>query len=201
MSKIARRNFLRLSAVSPLILGHAAALEETLPLTRTPRDAEGPFYPKGDRSNDSENLLADMSAPRGKTLRFRGRVVNTQAEAIGGLLVDMWQADPMGRYKHPYDSSPGERLDDFAYWGKAETNAQGDFSFMTYIPGGYGGRPAHLHYIVWKDSKRLLTSQVYFRGLKQGSGAAIKSERHILRKAELVRADATDYAIDFRIVI
>jgi len=197
-----RRKFIGLTglALGPLALG-AATKNEQLPLTKTPADAEGPFYPRGDRSQDSEDLLRNMTTPHGETLRFAGQVVDTNAQPQSGLILDVWHADPEGRYMHPYDSSPGERHADFAYWGKAVTDARGRFSFRTYVPGPYGGRPAHLHYIVWKDGKRLLTSQVYFRGFEERSGGAIKSSRHDLRKAELMRADATDFAIDFRVVV
>ena len=197
-----RRKFIGLTglALGPLALG-AATKEQQLPLTKTPADAEGPFYPRGDRSQDSEDLLRNMTTPHGETLRFAGQVVDTNAQPQSGLILDVWQTDPEGRYMHPYDSSPGKRHDDFAYWGKAVTDAQGQFSFRTYVPGPYGGRPAHIHYIVWKDGQRLLTSQVYFRGFEERSGGAIKSSRHDLRKAELMRADATDFAIDFRVVV
>jgi len=202
MNKMKRRKFLGLTglALGPFALG-ATAKDEILPLTKTPRDAEGPFYPKGDRSKDSDNLLLDESKARGETLRFGGRVVDVQGQPQAGLIIDIWHTDPEGRYKHPYDRSPGERFDDFAYWGKATTNAEGQFSFRTYLPGTYGGRPSHIHYIVWKAGKRLLTSQVYFKGFDARSGAAIQSARHDLRKTKLLRANATDFATEFRVVI
>ena len=202
-----RRNFLKGSGVA---LGAMAAgpvwAEESMPLTKTPPDAEGPFYPVGDRSRDNEDLLRNMTTPRGETLRFAGRVVDVQAQPQAGLIIDIWHADPDGRYKHPYDRPSGDRssdegFDGFAYWGKALTNADGQFSFRTYVPGTYGGRPSHIHYIVWKEDKRLLTSQVYFRGFEERSGAVIESARHDLRKTKLVRANATDFATDFRVVV
>jgi len=197
-----RRKFLGLTGVAlgPLALG-ANTGAETLPLTKTPRDAEGPFYPKGDRSQDSEDLLRDMSTQHGETLRFAGRVVDVQAKPQSGLIIDIWHTDPEGRYKHPFDRSPGERHENFAYWGKAKTNAQGQFSFRTYVPGTYGGRPSHIHYIVWQGDSRLLTSQVYFKGFDEGTGAAIKSTRHDLRQTRLFRANTTDFATDFRVVV
>ena len=197
-----RRKFLGLSglALGPLaFVGKASG--ETLPLPRTPHDAEGPFYPVGDRSHDSEDLLRDMTTQRGETLRFGGRVVDMQGQPQEGLIIDIWHTDPEGRYKHPYDRSSDGGFDDFAYWGKATTNAEGAFSFRTYVPGTYGGRPSHIHYIVWRADKRLLTSQVYFRGFEERSGAVIKSARHDLRKTKLFRANATDFATDFRVVV
>ncbi len=201
MSLIQRRKFLALTGLGLTAPVMAKAQSASLPLTPTPRDAEGPFYPRGDRSNDTEDLLRDMTVQRGETLRFAGQVLSTQGEPRAGLIMDIWHTDPEGRYDHPWDSSPGERYEDFAYWGKAFTNADGQFSFRTYIPGTYGGRPAHIHYIVWDGGQRLLTSQVYFKGFEARSGGAIKSSRHDLRKAELMRADATDFATNFRVVI
>jgi len=200
MSDIKRREFLGLTglAFGPFALG-AATKDEHLPLTKTPADAEGPFYPVEDRSKDSDNLLLDLTKPHGETLRFGGRVVDRQAKPQSGLIIDIWHTDPEGRYKHPYDGSPGKRHDDFAYWGKATTNADGQFSFHTYVPGTYGGRPSHIHYIVWKGKTRLLTSQVYFKGFDERSGAAIQNARHDLRQARLMRANATDFATDFRV--
>ncbi len=199
----ARRKFLKGSAFA--LAASAAkpvwAEGEVLPLTKTPRDAEGPFYPMGDRSNDSDDLLRHMTTQRGETLKFNGRIVDTQNQPLAGLVVDIWHTDPGGGYKHPYDGTPGERFDDFAYWGKAITNADGQFSFRTYVPGTYGGRPSHIHYIVWEGDTRRLTSQVYFKGFDKAGGAIIASEHHDLRETRLYRANATDFATDFRVVV
>ena len=203
-----RRHFLKTSGLTlgALAVPNVSFASEALPLTKTPPDAEGPFYPVGDRSQDNEDLLRNMSTTHGETLRFAGRVVDVQGQPQAGLIIDMWHTDPEGRYKHPYDRPSGDsssdaRFDDFAYWGKATTNADGQFSFRTYVPGTYGGRPSHIHYIVWKDDKRLLTSQVYFMGFEERSGAVIESARHDLRKTKLLRANATDFATDFRVVV
>lgn len=201
MSDMKRRNFLGLTGLAFSPFATAAVQQEVRSLTKTPRDAEGPFYPRGDRSNDTSDLLRDMTTPRGETLNLQGQIVNTQAQPQANLIMDIWQTDPEGRYKHPYDSSVGDRHTDFAYWGKAVTDSQGQFTFRTYVPGDYGGRPAHIHYIVWQGRKRLLTSQIYFKGFAERSGPVVKSGRPDLRKAELLRADATDFAIDFRIVV
>ena len=203
-----RRYFLKASgfALGALAAPKVSLADESLPLTKTPPDAEGPFYPVGDRSHDSENLLRNLATPHGETLRFAGRVVDVQGQPQEGLIIDIWHTDPDGRYKHPHDRPSGDRssdrrFDDFAYWGKATTDADGAFSFRTYVPGTYGGRPSHIHYIVWKGGKRLLTSQVYFRGFEERSGAVIESARHDLRKTKLFLANATDFATDFRVVV
>jgi len=183
------------------LLGLRPAFAVPKKLVRTPRDAEGPFYPVETRDNDTPDLLQDMTTPRGKILHFKGHVLDTAGNPQSSLVVDIWHTDSLGRYKHPSDPSRGERFDDFAYFGKASTDADGAFAFRTYIPGAYSARPAHIHYIIWDGSKRRLTSQVYFKGLDKGSGAIIASERHDLREAKLMSRGDGEYETDFRVVI
>lgn len=158
-----RRRFLQSTAAIGLAatpLGHALGADGTL--KRTPRDYEGPYYPVGPRNNTNDLIIGE---PRDKVLALRGQVVDIHGKPFKGVLVDIWHTDPLGRYKHPRDSSSGERWDDFLYWGEALADDSGIFEFRTYVPGAYARRPAHIHYKVWHDRKRLLTSQIYFKDL------------------------------------
>lgn len=179
----------------------AWAGSESLPLAKTPRDAEGPFYPKGDRSQDTADLLRNMKTPRGETLQLTGRVLDVQGRVLPSLTIDMWQADTQGRYDHPSDRRGSEPFADFAYWGKAVTDEAGGFAFRTYVPGDYGFRPAHIHYIIWEGDKKRLTSQIYFKGFETRGGAIIDNARHDLREARLAKGDTTDFKTEFRVVI
>lgn len=165
-----RREFVRTSMFASLAampITRALAAGETLPLT--PRDYEGPYYPVGDRNRTNDLIDGDA---RRDILMFRGRVVVTDGRPIARALVDVWQADSLGRYKHPRDRTPGERWNDFLYWGETWTGVEGDFEFRTYVPGDYGNRPAHIHFKIWKDRQRLLTSQVYFKQTGGARGAS-----------------------------
>ena len=154
-----RRLFLQTTtavAISPAGL----LLADDGELPRTPWDHEGPFYPVGPRHATSDLIVGQ---PCEEALHLRGEVLTPDAAAVEGARVEIWQTDPLGRYRHPRDRSAGERWSDFLYWGEAETDAEGRFGFRTYVPGAYGGRPAHIHYKVWNNGRHLLTSQVYFR--------------------------------------
>ncbi len=142
-------------------------------LPRTPRDFEGPYYPVGDRNPTNDLIVGD---PHDRVLNFSGQVLNTQGEPLGNALFDFWHADPLGRYKHPRDRSPGERWDDFLYWGEAMTDADGRFGLRTYVPGDYGSRPPHIHFKVRSAEKVLLTSQVYFAELGGARGRSRSSD-------------------------
>ena len=164
-----RRRFVKSTVAAGLLSTPLATLgaEETLP--KTPRDAEGPFYPVGPR-NKTRNLI--LGEPRDDVHFFRGSVINTYGDPLQGALVDIWHADTLGRYNHPRDSSPGDRWDDFLYWGESFTDDAGAFEFRTYVPAAYGRRPAHIHYKVWQNRRRILTSQVYFRNHEDAHNAS-----------------------------
>ncbi len=174
---------------------------ENLPLVKTPRDAEGPFYPVSPPTNNTPDLLLGMKTARGKILNLKGQVLGADGRPRKGLVLDIWQADPQGRYQHPGDHTKGDRFNDFAYSGKTATGMDGRFSFRTYIPGAYGGRPVHIHYKIWQAKVRLLTSQIYFKGLPKGGGPIIQSVRHDLRTAVLVAQNNGEFETDFRIVV
>lgn len=138
-------------------------------LPRTPRDFEGPYYPLGPRNHTNDLIIGDA---RDRVLSFSGQVVDTSGSPIGNALFDFWHADPLGRYKHPRDTSPGERWAEFLYWGEAIADENGRFQLRTYVPGDYGSRPAHIHFKIWFNEKALLTSQVYFAELGGPRGAS-----------------------------
>ena len=151
-------------------------------LRRTPTDFEGPFYPVDDRSSDTADLLRNMTGRYDKELILHGFVRDEYGDPVSGIIVDIWHTDPDGRYNHPADRTPGPLLEDFAYFGKAETGERGQYEFRTLIPGAYGGRPAHIHYKVWRDAETALTSQIYFN---QTGGARGASRYHNLEERQL----------------
>lgn len=166
-----RRWFIRSMAAVAVLANNWAAHAES-GLKKTPRDYEGPYYPTGPRHRTNDVVVGE---PRSQLLNLTGRIVDTDGAPLRAALFDFWQADPLGRYRHPRDRTPGERWDDFLYWGEATTDDDGRFSVRTYVPGDYGGRPAHVHYKVWSKKKSLLTSQIYFAELGGARGAARSS--------------------------
>ena len=168
-------------------------------LPKTPGDFTGPFYPTGPR-NEKDDLIA--GEPQAEILHLSGRVLAPNASPRPGVLVDIWQADPNGRYKHPRDSGQDSLMDEFLYWGEALTDADARFQFRTYVPGRYAARPAqHIHYKVWSDRQELLTSQIYFEELGGAKGLARSDRAAALQTARLERIDEHHVAAEFDIVI
>ena len=151
-----------LISFSSLIMQDAFA---TAPLPKTPADYQGPFYPvtsQQDIDNDLTRIKGKTEVAQGDILNLSGMAVNTSGKPLAGLTIEIWQTDTQGKYKHPGDSTPGERDPNFQYWGATITDTGGRFFFRTLVPGAYNPRPAHIHYKVLRDGKPILTSQIYF---------------------------------------
>jgi len=179
----------------------AAAGED---LVRTPADYEGPFYPvtrQEDIDNDLVHVKGRTGIAKGDILNLSGVVVNTRGEARGNLIIEIWQTDPQGRYKHPGDSTPGERDPDFQYWGAATTGADGAFFFKTIVPAAYNPRPAHIHYKVLQDGKVILTSQIYFMEPNERSRRPSMTPQIELQTIDMKPTTSGEFAAFFRIVL
>ena len=194
-----RRQLLQSALATGLLWPTALLAAEQEQLARTPRDYAGPYYPVGARNRTNDLIIGQ---PRSDVLDLGGRVLDEFGAPRAGALVDIWQADPEGRYKHPRDRSPGDRWDDFLYWGEAVTDADGSFRFRTYVPGEYAARPAeHIHYKVWSNRRLLLTSQIYFEELGGPQGLARSPSAASLQTVNLRRVGDTSRQADVRIVI
>lgn len=101
----------------------------------------GPFFPRtffrpGD--NDLTRVTTEAAPSRGgEPILLRGRVLREGGVACVNALVEAWQADAAGRFRHPADPEQALADPDFLGWGRASTDANGAFEFRTLLPGGY----------------------------------------------------------------
>jgi len=173
-------------------------------LVKTPADYEGPFYPVT-RQDDIDNVLIHVKGQtgvaKGDILNLSGAVINTRGEPQQGVTIEIWQTDPDGRYKHPGDSTPGERDPNFQYWGAAATDTVGSFFFKTIVPGAYYPRPAHIHYKIWRDGNLILTSQIYFKKPAEGARPPSLTGQMELQTVDLKPVENGEFEAFFRVVI
>jgi protocatechuate 3,4-dioxygenase, beta subunit len=133
----------------------------------------GPVYghrPIGETDNDLTRQCA--GEPQGERIFVSGRVLDEGGRPIPNTLVEMWQANAAGRYRHAVDNHPAPLDPNFIGAGRALTDAEGQYKFVTIKPGPYpwrnhynAWRPAHIHLSLFGASflSRLVT-QMYFPG-------------------------------------
>ena len=164
----------------------------------TPNDTEGPYYPterQSDEDNDLISLNGKSKSARGDVLYLTGVVSNENGNPQSDVVIEIWQTDAKGLYRHPKDKSEGARDPFFQYWGRAKTDKEGKYSFKTIIPGKYEPRPPHIHFKVWVDEKVILTSQIYVVNEENNS-----SNINELLKLNVTKNTEHEYYGFFRIV-
>jgi protocatechuate 3,4-dioxygenase beta subunit len=122
---------------------------------------------------DTDNDLTRQSPggePIGERITVSGRVLDEDGRALPHVLVEVWQANATGRYRHTRDDHPAPLDPHFIGAGRTETDADGRYRFTTIKPGAYpwrnhpnAWRPAHIHFSIFGRSflTRLVT-QMYF---------------------------------------
>ncbi len=122
------------------------------------------------------NLILNFSrgaAPAiGERIRMHGRVLDENGRPVPHTLIEIWQANAGGRYRHVKDSYFAPLDPNFGGCGRTLTDAEGRYEFLTIRPGAYpwpnrgnDWRPMHIHVSVFGSGfgQRLIT-QMYFEG-------------------------------------
>jgi len=143
------------------------AVEQTL------SEVTGPSFASGWAGAPLTDLTRQHAAePLGERIIIAGRVLDEYGRGVPGTLIELWQANAAGRYRHERDQHNAPLDPNFTGAGQMVTDATGAWRFLTIKPGAYpwrnshnAWRPAHLHFSVFGPAfvTRLVT-QMYFPG-------------------------------------
>ncbi|RZT84368.1 protocatechuate 3,4-dioxygenase beta subunit [Pseudonocardia sediminis] len=158
-----RSTGLRAPSQAPIVLPHRLT------------EVTGPLLPGPIGPNDHDLTTQHANEPgggeaQGQRIVVFGRVLDSDGRAVPDTLVEVWQANAAGRYRHARDNWPAPLDPNFSGGGRVLTDAQGNYSFTTIKPGAYpwgnhhnAWRPAHIHFSLFGQAfpQRLVT-QMYF---------------------------------------
>ena len=108
----------------------------------------------------------------GPRIIVHGRVLDQTGRPVPGALIEVWQANAGGRYRHKKEGYLAPLDPNFGGCGRMITAEDGSYEFRTIQPGPYpwpnglnDWRPAHIHFSVFGHgfAQRLIT-QMYFEG-------------------------------------
>lgn len=136
----------------------------------------GPVFGHNDIDAGDNDLLSNYAkpgeSPIGERIILHGRVLDENAKPVPSTLVEVWQANAGGRYRHKKDTYLAPIDPNFGGCGRTLTDENGYYFFRTVKPGAYpwrnmvnNWRPAHVHVSVFGSGfvQRLIT-QCYFEG-------------------------------------
>lgn len=104
-------------------------------LTPTASQTVGPFFHLGVCFLTRQHLEAQGIS--GELVTIRGRVLDGDGKALPDALLEVWQADAVGRYPADHSGSAAEESSSprFQGFGRVETDQDGVFCFTTVKPG------------------------------------------------------------------
>ncbi len=138
-------------------------------------EVTGPVFGQHELGPLDHDLLlnyAHSGDPIGERTIVHGRVLDENGRGVAGALVEVWQANAGGRYRHKNDTYLAPIDPNFGGCGRMLTDAEGAYCFRTVKPGAYpfrnyvnSWRPAHIHFSLSGSgfAQRLIT-QMYFEG-------------------------------------
>ncbi len=139
-------------------------------------ETTGPVFGHNDIDPLDRDLLSNYAqngeSPIGERIILHGRVLDEDARPVPNTLVEIWQANAGGRYRHKKDTYLAPIDPNFGGCGRTLTDENGYYFFRTVKPGAYpwrnyvnSWRPAHVHFSIFGAAfcQRLIT-QMYFEG-------------------------------------
>ncbi len=119
---------------------------------------------------DADLTTRHAGEPLGERIIVTGRVLDSDGRPVPGTLVEIWQANAAGRYRHAVDQHPAPLDPNFTGVGRCLTDAAGRYQFVTIKPGAYpwknhpnAWRPAHIHFSLFgRAFTQRLVTQMYF---------------------------------------
>ncbi|MEM7057309.1 MAG: protocatechuate 3,4-dioxygenase subunit beta [Pseudomonadota bacterium] len=147
-----------------------------LSMPQTLSELTGPVFPQSMIGPMDHDLIHNYAAPGesaiGPRIIVHGKVMDEQGRGVPGALIEVWQANAGGRYRHAKERYIVPLDPNFGGCGRVITGPDGTYEFRTILPGPYpwpnrenDWRPAHIHFSVFGRgwAQRLIT-QMYFDG-------------------------------------
>jgi protocatechuate 3,4-dioxygenase, alpha subunit len=124
----------------------------------TPSQTVGPFFAFGLPYEGGERLVDEGG------IWISGAVYDGAGEPVGDALVEIWQANRYGRYRHPEDTRDELPLEEgFIGFGRCATDENGEFRLYTVKPGASPPHAPHVNVIVLaRGLLRHLFTRIYF---------------------------------------
>ena len=145
-------------------------------MPNTLSEAAGPVFGHDILGELDHDLVHNYGSPdqvaNGPRILVHGRVMDEHGRGVPNALVEVWQANAGGRYRHKNDDYLAPLDPGFGGCGRVITAEDGSYRFLTIRPGPYpwpnhenAWRPQHIHFSIFGSgfAQRLIT-QMYFEG-------------------------------------
>ncbi len=159
----------------------------------------GPFFPPRYVDAGANDLTRfGRRRAKGEAIEIRGRVRQEDGAGLDNLMLEIWQADAQGIFRHPADPRSARADPGFLGWGRTVTDARGNYVLRTIRPGAPEGRAPHINFMVmYSGLMRILKTTMYFTNDVDAVLSAVPASRRGLLVARKQGSDR--YRFDIRL--
>jgi protocatechuate 3,4-dioxygenase, alpha subunit len=144
----------------------------------------GPFFPR-----EFAQGANDLAPGASEAIEINGRVTELDGKPLDNLVLEIWQADPAGRFDNPV----------FPGWGRAATDARGEYRFRTVRPGAIPGRAPHINFLLlYSGLMRQLQTVMFFERSDDPVLQAVEPSRRSLLVAHATSSRSFRFDIRLR---
>jgi protocatechuate 3,4-dioxygenase beta subunit len=170
--------YLRPRGVHPPLLspGYKSTLvraprQPLVPLPHNLTEVHGPVFGESRvTAADADLTITPTGEAVGQRIVVFGQVRDSDGRPIPDTLIEIWQANAGGRYRHVNENWPAPLDPNFIGGGRILTDSMGRYRFQTIKPGAYpwgnhlnAWRPAHIHFSLFgRAFTQRLVTQMYF---------------------------------------
>lgn len=162
----------------------------------------GPFFPPRyiDPGANDLTQLGDRKAD-GEVIEIAGVVRQEDGAPLDNLILEIWQADAKGVYRHPADPRHRQADPKFSGWGRAATDRAGRYAFRTIRPGAPEGRARHVNFmLMFSGLMRILKTTMFFPGEAYESDPVYRAVPKARRSLLVAKEEAPGrYRFDLRL--
>ena len=141
-------------------------------LRPTPEATIGPFFPGDFVARFSSDLTRIgplvVHRPQGEPISLQMRFLDAAGKPVPSLIVEVWQANVSGRYRHPLDHSESPLDPQFDGFARLRSDDTGVCTLNTIKPGAHPAgtftRAPHLRLAIFASGIDRLATQVFFEG-------------------------------------
>lgn len=101
----------------------------------SPYSTIGPFYLKPLIDGLDDLTTVEGRQARGQKILLAGRLVEEGNRPVFNAVLEIWQPDANGVFRHPLDPRSAQADPGFSGWGRTRTDKDGLYQFRTILPG------------------------------------------------------------------
>jgi protocatechuate 3,4-dioxygenase alpha subunit len=167
---------------------------------QTPPQTVGPFFHDALMADGVDDL--DPTGEAGAPIVVTGQVRDGAGDLVTDAMIEIWQPDGNGRYRHPADGRSADVPTSFIGFGRVASTDDGTYRLRTVMPGSVPGRDGstqapHLNVHVFaRGLLDKLATRIYFDGVDANDHDRVLGSVPAERRATLVAgADGEEHAV------